>query len=165
MRIGLITIFLALATSCFVDGKNDLAQTDWETRAKQIFSDDKTAKDAYVLLSSSSYADNGQFLVVDDGQKARFYYAKPGESSFLPAKALSSENRQTLIEKATSSVGLASFEAKVFDGVQYEYIRLSKRGDVVVVDQRFAMNNPEAVKSSDATPYQELVASFRNLAN
>ncbi|CAN5895870.1 hypothetical protein BH11VER1_BH11VER1_02190 [soil metagenome] len=127
----------------------------------------------YVLMSSGTWGGNGQCFIERRGDRATLVNEQYEER--LRTRDLSKEEWQTLRQFLTTQQtdDLPALNLSVCDGIQYEYLRLTKDGG-----RRVFMNNPGSYRRSmempggptlikegdpDDTVYAALVDQFQRL--
>ncbi len=167
MRGYLVIALLFFVTACFAEKDGDStpvanpSANPFQEHAIKIFTEYKDAKVAYLLLSSSGYANNGQYFVLDTGSQAIFYAAKAGEKELSLNPALTEAKRAEFLSAMQECTSLESLQSKIYDGVQYRFVRFAKVAGIVSEVQNLTMNNPELVQG--AVAHQKLVKSFLSL--
>jgi hypothetical protein len=148
-------------------------QEAWQSAFLHMLAQAKDkAASGWGVLTYSGWADSGQFFMIVDGSKKSFYQVpvnyqtkSKDHTSWRLEPALWQHFHLSLkpaqvqaIEAAAQGFrGLKDLNAKVFDGLEIEYVHAHKLGDKVVVDSRMYMHS---AGDADSKKHQEIADDF-----
>jgi len=129
----------------------------WEKRLRDEVLGKDGPEEIYALLSAGYWGNDGQRVVRIRGGRAELAIHRgkklPEVRALAPAEL--AKLRGFVAENKIDD--LPPFNAIVHDGIQYEYLHLTKKGG-----RRVFMNNPD-VGARDAPAYSQLTEHFANL--
>ncbi len=128
----------------------------WEERLQEAVRADGGPDELLALLSAGYWGDEGQSVIYIRGKKAELRFYRD-ETKFESRKLSDGEWRDLRGFLCDNSVeDLAPLNVLVHDGMQYEYVHLTRHGG-----RRVFMNNPQTVGGS---VYDRLVRHFIRLS-
>lgn len=141
-----------------------VVQPEWKKKSVALFEASPSTAQAWGLLSSSGWADNGQYFILQKSptEPAVLYYAAPGASAWAAPQPISSAEWQIFRQGIGQAISLPPFFSAAFDGVEYDFFMLYKEGDKTQTRTLY-MNNPAAFPAK-AIQYNQLVEQFFALA-
>ncbi len=132
----------------------------WQKRFfEQIEQSDATV--GHALFTSGGWADQGQFLIFVEDDKATFKKVKPGSKKINSTKQLSPRTWTKTLKVLSDSQNLGDVDAKVMDGVLFEYVHAINENGKVRAVKRVYINNPDL---STKPKHQALIDSFKRIS-
>jgi uncharacterized membrane protein len=97
----------------------------WHKHFTEELSNNSSAKQGWALFSYGGWANDGQILVYDLGDKVKIEYASPGLRTTMlnELKTKTTKVDLTPLEKYST---LKSIDETVFDSLNYEYVHINK---------------------------------------
>ena len=170
MSKNLFLITLALILSSCVLGnaksrskKADQIQPSWQQKMHDHLAKSQN-DEAWGIFSESGYEDRGQVMVYHkhSNKYADAHIVGKAEKKITAKKRIEGKTWTDLKATVKDTDKLDDYNNNSFDGIRYEYIKLSRENGKITTTKRIFMNNPG---STEPIPkHVSLVEAFYGLA-
>lgn len=173
MKISLLFLFMLLATWSGAAAK-DAVKTKYSLTNKgkataamglesslfELLVEKKEYTHGWGLFSYSGWSNDGHHIWLGNQTNGLLFKAKPNTNNFEFTKKIKSTEWQNTRKNLKKFSELKNFDSGSFDGLQYEFMEVIKKGaKKIQVKARVHMNNPQIPKKK--TTHQTLIETLR----